>query len=128
MVHFGTILVCEEDSSSREWISKLLTVAGYSVHTFAGQESVDELIGCKADLALVGISGAGSNGFDITDGLRLGGMRGPIVFLVESADTISREEAASFSNIRGILEKPLSPRELLETISGILQLQELVSV
>ncbi len=118
------VLVCDQDVQTREFVLKLLTAAGYIVHVFEGTESLDAMASHPVELALVDVVDPESDGFYLVDGLRLGGMRGPIVFMSAAITAHLKTEMSNFSNIRGILQKPLVARELLQKVGSILELQE----
>jgi len=107
-----------------EFILKLLTAAGYCVHEFEGTESLDENGEQSLRIGAHRCARSDSDGFYVVDGLRLGGMRGPIVFMSEAITANLKTEMSNFSNIRGVLQKPLIPRDLLQKVGSILELQE----
>ena len=118
------VLVCDQDAQSRDFILELLTAAGYVVHVFEGTESLDAMARHPVELAIIDVVDPDSDGFYVVDGLRLGGMRGPIVFMSETITANLKTEMSNFSNIRGILQKPVVPREILQKVGSILELQE----
>jgi len=118
----GTVLLVEDDESSRESTVSVLTAAGY--HVVAARTRAEALAAvatCAADLVLLDVQLPDGDGLDIVPELRsLAGDPGPRV-VAFSADRIGNTEERAREVCDDFVLKPLRPRELLRRVGELVR-------
>jgi len=118
----ATIHVIDDDEKSRKLLRDVLSHLGYHVVTAAnGPDAVDNLRREPPDLVLLDIQLPGLSGYEVLSWLRAqpGGASVPVFAVTASVMPQERHlmVAAGFS---GYLPKPLSMRELMQTVAAVL--------
>jgi len=111
-----TVLVVEDDSSMREWISLYLKKAGYTVRTVAnGLAAAGACLQTKPDLIISDLHMPGMGGFDMIKILNSeAGLKDiPVIFLTVDAD---RKERSSQLGAVEYLTKPIEPEALIAAV------------
>ena len=118
----GTVLLVEDDESSRESTVSVLTAAGYRVLPVSTRAAALAAVAtCGADLVLLDVHLPDGDGLDIVSELRaLGGSPGPRV-VAFSADRIGNTEERARLVCDDFVLKPLRPRELLRRVGELVR-------
>lgn len=118
---FITILIAEDNTISREMMSSILQTQGYkTVGVADGDAAIDYIRKHDVDLALVDINMAPTGGFEFVKYLLVNGHDVPVVVVTadESSDMLIESSALG---VQRVLQKPIQPVRLLETVSKILK-------
>jgi DNA-binding response OmpR family regulator len=114
------VLIADDDADILELVSFRLERAGYRTLTASdGEEALRLALAEQPDIALLDVMMPRLSGVEVTQRLRAGGERLPIVLLtarVQEADIASGLEAGADDYI----EKPFSPQELGARVRTIL--------
>jgi CheY-like chemotaxis protein len=118
----GTVLLVEDDESSRESTVSVLTAAGYRVIAVQSRAAALAAIPtCSPDLVLLDVHLPDGDGLDIVPELRaLGGEPGPRV-VAFSADRVGNTEERARAVCDDFVLKPLRPRELLRRVGELVR-------
>jgi signal transduction histidine kinase/PAS domain-containing protein len=118
----GTVLLVEDDESSRESTVSVLTAAGYRVVAASTRAAALAAVAtCGADLVLLDVHLPDGDGLDIVDELRaLSGSPGARV-VAFSADRIGNTEERARQACDDFILKPLRPRELLRRVGALVR-------
>lgn len=111
-----TIVVVEDDSGLREALGRILSVAGFRIHTFADAEALLEAstAGTAACLVL-DVHLPLLSGFELYERLRSeSGIRPPAVFISAQDEPGARKQATSAG--ASYLSKPFGGRQLLAAV------------
>ena len=118
---FITILVAEDNDVSRDMMVSLLQTQGYKALPATDGRSAIELIeNSSVDMALVDINMAPKGGFDFCRYLLVNGIKLPVVIITadDSSDMLS---TASELGVTRVLQKPITPDRLLDTVGRVLK-------
>jgi len=118
----GTVLLVEDDESSRESTVSVLTAAGYRVVAVPTRAAaLAAMPTCGADLVLLDVQLPDGDGLDIVSELRsLAGAPEPRV-VAFSADRIGTTEERAREVCDDFVLKPLRPRELLRRVGELIR-------
>lgn len=118
---FISILIAEDNDVTREMMAGLLRANGYKVYgAIDGESAIKVVEDHNIDLALVDINMAPTGGFEFVKYLLVKGKKIPVVIVTsnESTDTLVK---ASEYGVTKILQKPIVPERLLNTVQRILK-------
>ena len=111
-----SILVVEDDPSTRELISDILTLAGYSVETASNGAEALRLVEQKSpSLVLLDMNLPVLNGREFAEELRQRGMDIPIVVMTAAEDA---RPAAEEIDAIDYLDKPFELAEVLDLVDA----------
>ena len=115
------ILIAEDNDISRDMMSALLRTRGYNIIGVTdGQKAIDTVRLENIDLALVDINMEPKGGFSFVEYLVAQGKDIPVVIVTgdESSDILMK---ASALGVAQVIQKPLEPNRLIETVRRILK-------
>lgn len=115
------ILIAEDNEVSREMMAGILRTQGFEPLMAAdGQEAIDIVGKSGADLALVDINMSPKGGFEFVRYMLLNDIDIPSVIVTsdESSDILIEANSLGISRV---LQKPVEPGRLLNTVQGILR-------
>lgn len=118
---FINILIAEDNDVSREMMSGILRAQNYKIYGAVDGESAIKVINDRPiDLALVDINMAPKGGFEFVRYLVAKGNKLPVVIVTgdDSADMLME---ASSLGVAQVLQKPVDPKRLLQTVERILR-------
>lgn len=109
------VLVVDDDSSIRSFVSQALGDEGYEVRQAAnGAEALDALARSRPDLILLDVRMPGVDGWQVLDELRsAAGPQTPVVVMTAS---YTGQDRALQSGAQGYLAKPFELNDLLECV------------
>ena len=111
-----TILVVEDDEDMREWISRHLRNAGYTVRTVAnGLQAASACLTAKPDLVVSDLHMPSMGGFDMIKILNSEKSLKDIPVIFLTADEGRRERSAALGGA-AYLTKPIEPEALLKAV------------
>lgn len=120
---FISILIAEDNDVSREMMASILRTQGYMVYGAIDGESAIKLLGERSvDMALVDINMAPKGGFDFIKYLLAKGKKLPVV-IVTGDDNSNVLLEANALGVAQVLQKPVEPKRLLQTVERILRRQ-----
>lgn len=115
-----TIAIVDDESSVRVALSRLLRLAGYTVHGYAtGEEMLVQRVHRAPDCAVLDVHLPGLSGFELEQRLREGHPRVAVVFITASDEVDPNPPALAGAGAR-LLRKPFSSNALLEAVSAAL--------
>lgn len=118
---FITILIAEDNVVSREMMAAILQTQGYkTVGASDGDEAIAVIKKTSVDLALVDLNMAPTGGFEFVKYLLVNGIDVPVV-VVTADDSSDMLIESSSLGVQRVLQKPIQPARLLETVSKILK-------
>ncbi|HRQ61468.1 MAG TPA: response regulator [Alphaproteobacteria bacterium] len=118
---FITILIAEDNVVSREMMAGILNTQGYkTIPANDGDEAIAIIQKQDVDLALVDINMAPTGGFEFVKYLLVNGIDVPVVVVTADDSSDMLIEASSLS-VQRVLQKPIQPARLLDTVSKILK-------
>jgi guanine deaminase len=118
---FITILIAEDNDVSRDMMSSILRTQGYKVYGAIDGESAIKVIQERdVDLALVDINMAPTGGFEFVKYLVVRGIDLPVVVITGDNSSDMLLEASSLGVVR-VIQKPIRPDMLLQTVTRILK-------
>jgi len=118
---FITILIAEDNKVSRDMMAGLLETQGYKiVHAADGDEAIAVVGAQNIDMALVDINMAPTGGFEFLKHLVVRGIDIPSVIVTGDDSTDMLVEATGLG-VRRVLQKPIEPKRLLDTVYQILK-------
>jgi CheY-like chemotaxis protein len=123
------IVVAESSPTIKSVADTLLRKNGYDVVcTSDGLQAWEVINSGRPDLVLTGLNLSGINGLELCRQMAGDGLTGgiPVVVMVGSKDNISADELKS-SGVKGKLQKPFSPRDLLTVVKRLIGKGEKVS-
>lgn len=123
------IIVAEGSPTIKSVADSLLRQNGYDVVcTSDGLQAWDVINADKPDLVLVGVGLSGISGIELCRQMSGDSLTGgiPVVIMVGSKDNINEDDLIS-SGARGRLNKPFSPRDLLNVVMKLIGEGEQVS-
>ena len=115
------ILIAEDNTVSRQMMAALLENQGLNViHAGDGEEAITAIKNHDIDLALVDINMSPMGGFEFMKHLVAKGLDIPLVVITgdESSDLLIE---ASALGVRRLLQKPIQPKRLTDTVLHILK-------
>lgn len=118
---FINILIAEDNQVSREMMAKVLGARGFNIlHAKDGDEAIAIIKKESVDIALVDINMAPTGGFEFVKFLVVRGIDVPVVVITgdDSSDLLT--EASSLGVMR-VLQKPVAPTRLTDTVVHILK-------
>lgn len=118
---FINILIAEDNTVSREMMAKILTAKGFHIlHAKDGDEAIAIIRKNTVDLALVDINMAPTGGFEFVKYLVVRGLDVPVVVITgdDSSDLLIE---ASALGVKRVLQKPVAPTRLSDTVVHILK-------
>ncbi|MBY5971792.1 response regulator [Ferrimonas balearica] len=115
------LLIVDDDERIRDLLARFLKRSGFLISTARDAAHARRLLsGLEFDLIVLDVMMPGEDGISLTESLRAGGLRTPVLLLTARGETEDR--------IRGLeagaddyLVKPFEPRELLLRINAILR-------
>src|SRR5207302_10021619 len=117
-----SVLLVEDDETSRESTMTVLLAAGYAVDAVGScAEAVLALAAGAHDLVLLDAQLPDGNGLDIVPRLRELRAGRPVRIVVFSADRVGDTEERALATCDGFVLKPLRPRELLRRLRAVLR-------
>jgi two-component system alkaline phosphatase synthesis response regulator PhoP len=116
------ILAIDDDPCALMLISLTLELEGYQVITATdGYEGLRKIKEEKPDLLILDIMMPGMNGFDVCHDLRTDPETASLPVIMLSARTLPQDQMRGFQvGTDDYLTKPVSPVELLRTVSALL--------
>ena len=118
---FISILVAEDNDMSREVMMSILKAQNFKVFGVCdGGEAIEMLEANTFDLALVDINMAPQGGFEFVRHLRATGTDLPVV-IITSDDTSDMLIEANALDVTRVLQKPVVPERLIQTVNVILK-------
>lgn len=108
------ILLADDSPQIRESLSKLLRGAGYFVGLVAnGAHTLDRVLQEDFDLLLLDLNMPGIDGWETLENLAILKPKLPVIIITAQPD---QREWALIEGAKGLMEKPLDPALLLQTI------------
>lgn len=118
---FITILIAEDNVVSREMMAGILHTQGYkTIGAADGDEAIEIIKKHDVDLALVDINMAPTGGFEFVKFLLVNGIDVPVV-VVTADDSSDMLIESSSLGVQRVLQKPIQPARLLDTVTKILK-------
>lgn len=118
---FINILIAEDNKVSRDMMAGLLATQGYkTVPASDGDEAIEVIGKQDIDLALVDINMAPTGGFEFVKHLVVKGIDIPVVVVTGDDSTDMLVEATGLG-VRRVLQKPIDPKRLLDTVNTLLK-------
>ena len=120
---FINILIAEDNDVSREMMAGILRLQGYRIFgAIDGESAIKVIQDNEIDLALVDISMAPTGGFEFVKYLVVKGLKIPVVIITanDSSDTLMQASALGVSKV---IQKPIQPDRLVQTVQRILKRQ-----
>ncbi|MCD8570741.1 MAG: response regulator [Alphaproteobacteria bacterium] len=118
---FITILIAEDNTVSREMMAGILHTQGYkTIGAADGDEAIALIKKQDVDLALVDINMAPTGGFEFVKFLLVNAIDVPVV-VVTADDSSDMLIESSALGVQRVLQKPIQPARLLDTVSKILK-------
>lgn len=118
---FINILVAEDNDVSRNMMMGILQAQGYSMHgAVDGDSAIKVTEETNIDMALVDVNMAPTGGFDFVKHTLTKGLKIPVVIITgdDSADLLME---ASSLGVAKVMQKPVAPERLIETVQRILK-------
>lgn len=118
---FINILIAEDNDVSRQMMSALLRAQGFNtLGAIDGSSAIKVVEEHPVDLALVDLNMAPKGGFEFVKYLMVNNMNIPVVLVTadDSSDLLMR---ASELGISRVLNKPIDPKRLIDTVQRILR-------
>jgi two-component system response regulator MprA len=121
----ASILVVDDDPSSRDIAARLLEREGYAVRTAAdGEECLREARRKPVDLILLDVMMPGMDGFQVCAALREAGLGTPVILLTAKDDMDTRLEGMHHG-VSEFLTKPINKLELFARVRAQLHILDL---
>jgi len=115
------IAVVDDESPVRIMLGRVLRLADYRVNAFAsGEEFLASLTAALPVCAIIDVHMPGISGLDVQARMRATRIEVPVVFITASDDR-ALDRLALESGAVGLLRKPFSSDELLETVAAALR-------
>ncbi len=112
-----TIMVVDDDASHRGLISDILSPLGFIVlEAPDGETCLSMFHQCQPDLYLMDISMPGANGWQVSQGLREQGYKGPIIMVSANASEVDKDYADTHVH-NDYVVKPVKIDTLLDKLS-----------
>jgi guanine deaminase len=118
---FINILIAEDNRLSREMMSKILSARGFNIlEAQDGDEAIEVIRKHDVDLAIVDINMAPTGGFEFVRYLVVKGIKLPVVVVTADDSSDLLIESTSLG-VQRVLQKPVAPNRLMETVVHILK-------
>ena len=115
------ILIAEDNQVSREMMAQILSARGFNIlHAKNGDEAIEIIKTQDVDVALVDINMAPTGGFEFVKFLVVRGLDVPVVVITSDDSSDLLMEASNLGVMR-VLQKPVSPTRLTDTVVHILK-------
>lgn len=116
-----TILIAEDNDMTRDVMSSLLQAQGYkTIGASDGGAAIEVVEKEKCDMAIVDINMAPSGGFDFVKHLNANNIKMPVAIITADDSSDMLVEANNLGVAR-VLQKPVLPDRLIETVARILK-------
>ncbi len=118
---FINILVAEDNDVSRNMMTSILRAKGYKTHdAIDGDSAIKVVESNDVDMALVDVNMAPTGGFEFVKYTLTQGMDIPVVIITgdDSADLLME---ASSLGVAKVMQKPVAPDRLLDTVVRVLK-------
>ena len=112
------ILFVEGDEAVRKLLSRVLETAGYTVFACSAREAAQKFRGVSPDLVLLDLTQPEGESGQALDEMAGGDALVPVI--VTTACTGQPKESLK-RKVAAFMEKPLDPKQLLQTIENLLQ-------
>lgn len=121
MSGFIHILIAEDNDVSRDLMTGILKTQGYQIHGASdGDEAIKVIQNQSVDVCLVDINMAPKGGFEFVKYLVSKGIDMPVVVITGDDSTDILTEASALG-IDKVLQKPVDPKRLTQTVERILK-------
>lgn len=118
---FINVLIAEDNKVSREMMARILESRGFNIlHANDGDEAIELIKKNPVDLAIVDINMEPTGGFEFVKYLVVKGNDVPVV-IVTADDSSDLLMEASSLGVRRVLQKPVDPKRLIDTVVHILK-------
>lgn len=118
---FINVLIAEDNKVSREMMARILESRGFNIlHANDGDEAIEQLKANPVDMAIVDINMAPTGGFEFVKFTVVKGYDVPVV-IVTGDDSSDLLMEASSLGVRRVLQKPVDPKRLIDTVVHILK-------
>lgn len=118
---FINVLIAEDNKVSREMMARILESRGFNIlHANDGDEAIQNIKANPVDIAIVDINMAPTGGFEFVKYLVVNGNDVPVV-VVTADDSSDLLMEASNLGVRRVLQKPVDPKRLIDTVVHILK-------
>jgi DNA-binding response OmpR family regulator len=112
------VLIIDDDAAVREALGRVLTEAGYEVSAAADGEEGARLFGPEeVDLVLLDLNLPGQGGWEVFERLTA---RYPFVPIIIITGMTDQYRTALAAGVGALMEKPLEPAALLQTMAELL--------
>ena len=122
---FINILIAEDNDVSRDMMSGILRAQGFNIYgAIDGETAIKVTEDREIDLALVDVNMAPKGGFEFVKYVVAKGLKIPVVIITadDSADLLME---ASSLGVAKVIQKPVEPQRLIQTVERILKRQGL---
>jgi len=117
------ILVVDDEAHITHVVSLKLSNAGYDVHTAAdGEEALEVALSVTPDIIITDLQMPYMNGLELCAKLkeRPTTRNLPVILLTARGHALNEEEMKQ-TNIRQVMSKPFSPRQILDSVEALLK-------
>lgn len=112
------VLVVDDDAGVRELLKKLLQTAGYDVVLAEnGLEALEQFDAQALDMILLDLGLPDGSGWDIFEQIKSEDPTMPMVILTGRSNQL---QMAATAGVRALMEKPVDPLELSQTIKAVI--------
>jgi CheY-like chemotaxis protein len=112
------LLVVDDDAAVREAMKRVLESVGYEVEVAKdGEEAVSQFLPEETDLLLLDLNLPSRSGWDVFERMTT---RYPLVPVIIITGMPNQYRTAVAAGVSALMEKPIEPAVLLETISDVL--------
>ena len=123
--NFINILVAEDNDVSRDMMMGILRAQGFDVYgAIDGETAIKVIEDRDIDMALVDVNMAPKGGFEFVKYVVAKGLKIPVV-IVTASDSADLLMEASSLGVAKVIQKPVEPQRLIQTVSRILKRQGL---
>ena len=117
---FINILVAEDNDVSRDMMMGILRVQGFSVYgAIDGETAIKVIEDREIDMALVDVNMAPKGGFEFVKYVVAKGLKFPVV-IITASDSADLLMEASALGVAKVIQKPVEPPRLIQTVERIL--------
>jgi len=122
---FINILVAEDNDVSRDMMMGILRAQGFNLYGAIDGETAIKVTKDRAiDMALVDVNMAPKGGFEFVKYVVTEGLKIPVV-IVTASDSADLLMEASSLGVAKVIQKPVEPKRLIQTVERILKRQGL---
>ncbi len=122
---FINILIAEDNDVSRDMMTGILRAQGFNIYgAIDGETAIKVIEDREVDMALVDVNMAPKGGFEFVKYVVAKGLKIPVVIITgdDSADLLME---ASSLGVAKVIQKPVEPKRLIQTVERILKRQGL---